>query len=166
MGYTTEFDGAFTITPPLNKDQVAYIQAFSDKRRMKRSDNMSNSPDPIREKVGLPFGVEGEFYTGSIIECGQDDNVLDFNQEPQTQPGFWCKWTVNDEGTELFWNECEKFYNYADWLEYMVDNFFTKWGCILNGKVNWQGEDDRDNGVIEVNDNTITLHTKHIDLMR
>ena len=37
MGYTTEFDGSVSISPPLNADEIAYLRKFAASRRMDRT---------------------------------------------------------------------------------------------------------------------------------
>ena len=39
----------------------------------------------------------------------------------------------------------------------MVDNFFKKENLILNGKVDFQGEDEDDKGTIEIEDTNIKI---------
>jgi hypothetical protein len=34
MGYTTEFDGSVSISPPLNAHEIAYLRKFAASRRM------------------------------------------------------------------------------------------------------------------------------------
>lgn len=58
---------------------------------------------------------------------------------------------------ELVWDEGEKFYNYEEWLIYLIDNFIAPSGYKLNGKIQFQGEDEDDFGVICVVDNEIEL---------
>ena len=40
MGYTTDFYGAFSVTPELTDEQANYINTFSNTRRMKRDINV------------------------------------------------------------------------------------------------------------------------------
>jgi hypothetical protein len=37
MGYTTEFDGSMSISPPLNAHEIAYLRKFASSRRMDRA---------------------------------------------------------------------------------------------------------------------------------
>jgi hypothetical protein len=37
MGYTTEFDGSVSISPPLNAHEIAYVRKFAASRRMDRA---------------------------------------------------------------------------------------------------------------------------------
>ncbi len=49
----------------------------------------------------------------------------------------------------------EKFYHYTEWLEYIIEHFLKPWGYVLNGSVEWRGEDDADLGVIYVHQNRV-----------
>ncbi len=86
-----------------------------------------------------------------------DDSVLDSNKPPKGQPGLWCQWVPNKLGTAIFWNQAEKFYSYVEWLEYLLKHFLTPWGYVVDGKVDWQGEEDSDRGTILVKDNKVTI---------
>lgn len=77
-------------------------------------------------------------------------------------PGFWCKWDCTADGQYLEWDGNEKFYNFTAWLQYLITNFFEPNGITLNGKVGVGGEDDDDNGVIEVVDNEITTYAQGV----
>jgi len=51
----------------------------------------------------------------------------------------------------LEWDRGEKFYDYAEWLKYLIDTFLTPWGIELSGEVTWQGEEVGDVGVLSAN---------------
>ena len=75
---------------------------------------------------------------------------MDYNGfKTSVHPGLWCNWIINDDGN-LEWNGAEKFYNYIEWLEYLIDNFFEPLDYELNGDITWQGEDSDDIGTIHV----------------
>lgn len=192
MGYTTDFEGALTLTPAASPEQIKYIKAFSGTRRMKRNaDLTAKRSDPIREAVGLPVGIDGGFFVGAAGEnYGQEfraEDVIDSNESPGTpcpadyrsestdfsewyerfssdqkeairngaQPGLWCQWVLTADGTQLEWDGGEKFYNYVEWLQYLITNFFEPWGIKLNGQIEWFGEDRGDFGKIVVIDNKV-----------
>ena len=73
------------------------------------------------------------------------------------QPGLWCQWVPSDDGTTLAWDEGEKFYNYIEWLQYLIGHFIKPWGRILSGEVYWQGEESDDFGKIVVRDNEVLV---------
>lgn len=85
------------------------------------------------------------------------------------KPGFWCQWEASDDGTEIRWDGGEKFYAYVEWMQYLVDNFFKKWGVKINGEINWYGEENSDMGQIHAKDNVITTKIARVtyaDLLR
>jgi hypothetical protein len=190
MGYTTDFDGAFFVTPTLTPEHRAYLAAFASTRRMKRNPELTaKRPDPIREAVGLPVGPDGAYFVGATDDFrGQEhtDDIVDYNTPPGTpdmhsmvsyksfatdypkyveakemavaegaQPGLWCQWVPTDDGTMIVWDEGEKFYDYVEWLRYLIEHFLRPWGYTLNGAVIWQGEESDDRGRIHVNNNAI-----------
>jgi hypothetical protein len=75
----------------------------------------------------------------------------------QQQPGYWCQWTPNAEGTVIAWDEGEKFYNYVEWLVYLIENFLKPWGRSLTGEVSWRGEEHEDFGRIVVRQNEVYI---------
>lgn len=97
MGYTTEFRGVIIPDKPITGDVKEFINKLNETRRMKR--NLEG------------YGVEGEFFVGGSGYYGQnnEDNVIDNNKPPSTQPGLWCQWHVNNEG-EIEWDGGEKFF--------------------------------------------------------
>lgn len=136
----------------------------------------SNTPEGI-------YGRDGEYFVGGGGFAGQDndESVLDYNHQPgsipydsnvdftthffenqkrvengECQPGLWCQWIINDEN-ELEWDNGEKFYNYIEWLKYLIEHFFEPWGVLLNGEIEWSGEEYDDKGVIRVTDNVIKI---------
>ena len=81
MGYTTDFEGEFAITPPLEAKHVAYLNKFAYTRRMARDATITATrPDPHRQAVGLPIGIEGCYYVGEGGFAGQGEG--DFCNTP------------------------------------------------------------------------------------
>jgi hypothetical protein len=108
MGYTTEFDGQFTVTPTLSLEHFNRLNDFWDERH------------------------EGKEF-----------------------PGYYCQWIPNKTGTAIEWDENEKFYDYIEWIVYLIKNFLAPWGYKLNGTVLWSGESRGDTGVITITDNRV-----------
>lgn len=161
MGYTTDFDGSFELAEPLTAAQVAYLCKFSETRRMKRdADKAALLPDPERIAVGLPIGKDGEYFVGGKGHAGQDHDksIIEYNNPPSTQPGLWCHWTPSefDRGI-IVWDGGEKFYDYIEWLQYLIKNFLEPWGHTINGIVRWSGEDKEDIGEIVVSNNVVRI---------
>jgi hypothetical protein len=175
MGYTTDFFGSLKLSRPATQQETEYINKLSDTRRMKRDveklfelyDGKGGNPfAKTREEI---YGVDGEYFVGGVGSMGQgrDASIIDFNCPPGQpngwdfngtgQPGLWCNWVLTDDGEELEWNGSEKFYNYTEWLEYLIKHFFEPWGIELNGEIEWQGEDRYDIGKIIVEDNEVEV---------
>lgn len=153
MGYTTDFEGRFTLDKPLTEEHAAYLTAFSDTRRMKRSaERAAAMPDPVRAAVGLPIGEDGGYFVGGGGFAGQehDASVMDYNGKPHGQPGIWCKWVPTEDRAGIEWSGAEKFYDYDDWLRYICAHFLEPWGYTLSGSVTYQGEDPGDRGKVHV----------------
>jgi hypothetical protein len=123
MGYTTDFEGFVTITPPLNAFEHEYLLKLGETRRMARTKG--------------PLYVEGTGYAGQ----GHDDDITSFNDSGEA-PGLWLQWVPQrvrwhdqpggtysviaddapreaGEGSVLVWNGAEKFYSSAEWMEFL-----------------------------------------------
>jgi hypothetical protein len=161
MGYTTDFTGEFTLDRPLKPEHQKYLLLFSETRRMCRDPMKALMlPDPVRISAGVPLGIEAEYFTGGEGFAGQvkDNSVVNNNQPPRTQPGLWCQWIPNEEGTAISWDGAEKFYYFIEWIQYIVENFLNTWDYVLNGEVSWVGEDYEDKGIILIKDNAVTIY--------
>lgn len=159
MGYTTDFEGKFTLNKPLAPEHAAYLRAFSGTRRMKRDPIIAEKlieADAIRTKVGLPIGPDAAYFIGSgSYGQNRDGSIIDYNRAPDGQPGLWCQWVPNEDGTAIEWDGDEKFYKYVPWLKYIIHHFLATWGYVLNGEVVWEGEESSDVGKIVVKDNDV-----------
>ena len=156
MGYDTVFEGSFNLDRPLEPKLKAYLLRFSETRRHKRTfAKTEDLPDPLREAIGLPVGVDCEYYVGDTTEPGLHWGSN--NIPPGEQPSLWCQWVPNDDGTKIVWDEGEKFYHYVEWLVYYIDHFLAPRNYILNGEVKWQGEEQNDTAIIRINNNSITI---------
>jgi hypothetical protein len=147
MGYDTDFSGYFKIDRPVDEDTYNLLYGLATTRRMARKADASL------------YGVEGEFYVdGSDYghKTGEPP-IIDINRPPCTQPGLWCQWLISDDRLTLEWDGGEKFYNYVEWLEYLVDRVIAPEGYELNGVVRWRGEDFEDVGTLIVRNNKVTV---------
>ena len=132
------------------------------------------------------YGNDGEYFVGGTGHAGQDrdDSIIDYNTPPgqldftmenfqerwtqnelrkvegKCQPGLWCQWGVADRnGVQTFeWDGGEKFYNYVEWMSYLITHFFEPWGIKLTGEIEWVGEDSEDRGKIVVENNDIAVY--------
>lgn len=197
MGYTTDFNGEWIVTPKLAPNHLAYLKQFAEVRHMRRdADKAEKLPDPLRLAVGLPIGLEGAYYVGTADKFqsqGEDPSVLDSNEPPGTPdippspdpashmadwgnrynkwihlkteahrlgvvvPGLWCQWVPSADGNTIEWDTGEKFYNYTEWIEYLIEHFLRPWGYRLDGEMYWYGEETDDRGLIRITDNVVKV---------
>lgn len=117
--------------------------------------------------MGYTTDFYGKFKLSRKLSDEEFKILTDFSEErhggniqhDSEYPGFWCGWAPTDDRKHLAWNGSEKFYNYVEWLELIIDKFFERWGVLLNGNVRWTGEDKKDKGVISINDSIVTIKT-------
>ncbi len=160
MGYSTDFLGSLHFSRPLRDQEMDYINALTQCRRMKL--DVAKLHETYKGAHGNPFaktdadvyGVDGEYFTQELSY--DDPCVSNYNSPPGTQPGLWCHWTVSKK--ELTWDGGEKFYKYVEWLQYFIRHFFDKWGIALDGAMQWQGERREDRGTISVWRSRIHIH--------
>jgi len=181
MGYHTEFNGSFEMSRPPTEKEQEYINNFANSRRMKR--DPQKLYDEFKGKHGHPtpkddtpigiYGIDGSYFNlednaysgGNIIDCntppgelqGWDNETRKINdarvKDGTAQPGLWCQWII--DGDEVQWDSGEKFYNYTEWIKYLIQHFFEPWGIKLNGEVYWDGDDAEDLGKIVITDNVV-----------
>ncbi len=102
----------------------------------------------------------GEFKLNKPLDDKLRTTLLEFSETRHDRsgyPGIWCQWVPNEDGTCIEWDEGEKFYNYVEWLQYLISNFLQPNGYTLNGESEWQGEEHDDVGTIFVKNNEITV---------
>lgn len=136
MGYTTDFTGRFDLNKVLDAETLALLKGLNETRRMKR--NIDG------------YGIEGEFYFKDEVT-----GVVDHNRPPRSQPGLWCGWMPTSDAKGIEWDGGEKFYEYVEWLQYLVDKVLAPNGYKLTGVVAWRGENSDDLGAIYVKNNKI-----------
>lgn len=167
MGYTTEFSGQFDLDKPLADEHAAYLKAFARTRRMQRNASQTAKlPDVIRVAAKLPIGDEGAYYVGvgDQTDFGQTHtaDIKDYNSPPMGQPGLWCQWIPTNDGRSIEHDGGEKFYDYVEWIKYLIDHFLAPWGYKVDGLVDWNGEDRGDVGQIEVKRNKVVARKGRI----
>lgn len=156
MGYTTEFSGRARLTSncSIPDGMIDFVNALSGTRRMKRN-------------VPPKYGIDGEYYVLGGGSFGQDKekSIVNYNETPSSQPGLWCSWDIIKETLPikksitseeqilttnyyLKWDGSEKFYQYIEWLDYLIGKVFHPYGIKLEGNINWEGEDTYDVGEI------------------
>ena len=172
MGMISTFEGAFDITPKLDKATLHFLKYLCETRRM--------AWKGLDEDT---YGVDGEFYTFhhkdyTGVDFGQIDN--DWIQShpplrdnpslltssiltsitPRTQPSYWCLWEptetkIRPPSGPIRFDEPEA------WIQYLINKVLSPLGYTLNGRVEW--EDGAYRGVILLTQNKMVAYTVDIE---
>ena|SRR5579884_1223431 len=168
MGYVTWFMGRLKLDKPLEPHHLAYLQAFHRAQHVQWDVHLlEQEPDPLREAVGLPLGEYGCYFTGRGFKKEYSYPPWYYNGRAEIDPAYLgsvcpgtpyhiCGWRPSEDDTELV-ASLDKFYGYIQWLHYLLDHFLLPWSYVLNGKMDWQGEEEEDMGTILVENNVITV---------
>lgn len=158
MGYTTKFTGQLNLNKTLSVKALRFLELLNNTRRMGR------------KNIDDAFGIQGEFFVFEDPNSKQyikdffpgieipNPTIIDFNRPPSTQPGLWCQWRPTKNGNAIKWDGKDKFYNYTEWLVYIIHKILKPNGYVLNGKLKYKGEWKGDYGEIEVKDNHVFLN--------
>ncbi len=163
MGYTTDFLGYFHLSRALTEQEHAFLTAFSASRRMRLDVEALHREfggqygRPDVESSETVYGPDGAFFVRELPS--HHSAILDSNTPPHGQPSLWCHWApAPNTRSAIQWNGVEKFYNYVEWLQYLIDAFLDPWGIKVWGAVQWTGEDPTDCGVISVRASCVNVH--------
>lgn len=74
-------------------------------------------------------------------------------------PGNYCQWVPTDDGLGIAWDQNEKFYDYVEWLQYVIDEILKPAGYELIGMVEYQGDDVDDHGYLTIEDDRVVKRT-------
>lgn len=172
--YINDFNSSRRMKRDVNK----LMELYKGKGGFPGKTVKKNTPNQI-------YGVDGAFFVNAT-NMGQDrdESIIDYNIPPgqslmlkswdrrtrekiesgKCQPSLWCQWNVTGEGNEqvLEWDGGEKFYEYIDWVKYLITNFFKPWNVKLNGEITWVGEESTDLGKIVVKDNLVEVYNGNV----
>ena len=123
--------------------------------------------------MGYTTEFEGSFEINGELSDEHDAIIRNFIQthnnkiwDPKCRkecdpaaPKSACKWMIQDK-CEIFWSGEEKFYDYVEWIEFLIQKFFIPWGYVVSGQVQWKGEEFRDVGEIGIENNIVTVESQ------
>jgi hypothetical protein len=133
---------------PVGPDGAYFVGDTKDFGQTQTADIVDYNTPPGSPDSGSFYKEGGNWYE-SYVEAKR------MAEAEGAQPGLWCQWTPSEGGTTIRWDEGEKFYEYVEWLRYLIEHFLRPWGYSLDGEVDWQGEDPDDRGRIRVTENRI-----------
>lgn len=111
--------------------------------------------------MGYTTTFDGHFKFSrqlTLDEKNEIDRIHDDRHQNEGTPSTYCQWVADKQGYYLQWDGGEKFYEYTEWLEWLIENKFNKWNIVLNGRAKWNGEEHDDIGILVVKDNVVTAN--------
>ncbi len=109
--------------------------------------------------MGYTTNFDGKLKLNKTLSLEDYHWLKEFTEkrhEDEKVPGLYCQWIASEDGNFIEWDGGEKFYDYIEWLQWLVVNFFQPKGYVLNGSIEWEGEDNKDVGTIVVKDNIVS----------
>lgn len=112
--------------------------------------------------MGYTTDFDGMFrFKGPLPDRLRDEltYLQTARHDDRVMPGLYCQWALQYENLQpvgLAWDGGEKFYDYVEWLEYIIELLDDE-DVLLEGIVRWRGEDFDDIGFISVVDNKVTV---------
>jgi hypothetical protein len=154
MSYTTRFLGRFGLSRRLAEGEYEYLKAFAATARITRDEGRASAlHDSRREAVGLPIGPDGAYFVGgaSIQDWTSDESVVNARMPPRGQPNLICQWVPSEDRCGIEWDHGPAFYEFVEWLEYLIAHFFAPWGINVNGTMRMLGEGGAEGNLYVVN---------------
>lgn len=111
--------------------------------------------------MGYTTDFDGRFEFNKPLDVETFNFLKEFadtrheGSEQGSEIGLYCQWVPTKDGKGLEWDGGEKFYEYVEWLEYLIKEFLAPKGYVLNGEVTWEGEESGDLGKIIVKNNVV-----------
>jgi hypothetical protein len=91
----------------------------------------------------------------AIVRLRELEGIDGRKMDDPSAPESYCQWQLTKDCRGIEWDYGEKFYDYVEWLQYIIDNVLTPHGVTLSGSVNYSGEETDDNGVLIVEDGRV-----------
>lgn len=110
--------------------------------------------------MGYTTNFSGQFKFDKELpaECALkiiDLHENDSDAQPKEAPRGYCQWELTRKRDGIQWDSGEKFYDYVEWLEYIIEYILKPAGIALTGSVEYSGEDVTDCGVITVENGVV-----------
>lgn len=117
--------------------------------------------------MGYTTYFEGKLDLNKQLTLEDYRWLVNFNEERHEEdqgfPSNYCQWKPTEDGKSIVWDEREKFYEYVEWLEYLIKEFFKPRGYILNGTIGWEGNREVIDKLVQAFDFTGAVATEKLD---
>ena len=86
--------------------------------------------------------------------------ISDLSQSEKREldmPDWYCQWVVDFDWDWIIWDWWEKFYDYVERLEAIINTYMKPWWINLNWQLRWSWEEVSDTWIITVKNNEIKV---------
>jgi len=116
----------------------------------------------------IEIGYETEFYGELKLNKPLDTKTFKYlkqisegeHEKLDGMPKWWCPWNPEDEETIIA--DDGKAYDAEEWLTYIIEHILKPKGYILNGEVEWSGDESDDRGRYVVTNNKVKTQVAKI----
>jgi len=106
--------------------------------------------------MGYTTSFEGKFKLSKIPSGPVIAELLALTGEKGTKaskalpPDSYCQWELTRDCLHIQWDGGEKFYNYIEWLQFIITHVLKPDGVSISGEVKFDGEEFGDQGILKI----------------
>lgn len=111
--------------------------------------------------MGYTTRLKGQFHFdkmphGTVLAAiGALDGVSGRTDGAKGMPDSYCQWTLTKDFSGIHWDGGEKFYDYVEWAQWIIDKILTPANIALYGEIEFFGEDSSDIGKLVIADGKV-----------
>lgn len=143
MSYIVRFTGNFLINEKLDDKLAEYLERFYNTRHVKRNIEKTKQMYPNWKEFCFRnrIGEDGEYFANGENFLEKDDDIISYRVPPGIQPSILCPWRIDEFHKSIIWDGKENLIpieEHAQWLQYLIENFLSPCGYIVNGSVTYK----------------------------
>lgn len=108
--------------------------------------------------MGYTTKFKGSIKLSRQLTMAEAKQLLEFNEDPENipapHPSSYMQWVPGKNLDSIGWDGGEKFYDYAEWLQWLV-GWLAARGIESVGILSWSGEQAGDTGTLTVFDGRV-----------
>lgn len=111
--------------------------------------------------MGYTTEFEGRFNMDKlppaevIVRLRELEGIDGREDSDPDMPGGYNQWNLTKDCQGIEWDGSEKFYDYVEWLQYLIDKVLAPAGVTLSGTIAYSGEDVKDAGILTIQDGKV-----------
>jgi hypothetical protein len=106
--------------------------------------------------MGYTTDFAGQFKLNKkMIDLPIFDKLHEWSEGVKKPLDGYCQWQLTEDRLGIEWDGNEKFYQYEEWLQIIIDQLLLPNTYSLTGEVEFQGEDTEDHGFLFIEENKV-----------